>query len=128
MEHLQLEDFHPNNRRILLERQDPNFSAQRNYAIIQETIDDYEKMQVRADAKLAEKAGIAADMLAGYAQHRLVGSGTKSMEDYLGKDLIKRVYGEKLMSKIKVMDSIRRLNQSKGNNLYGGNFYLPGRD
>jgi hypothetical protein len=127
-DHLQLADFNPVNRQRYVEKPDRNFSAQRNYQIIQETINDNEKWQLAADRKLERKVGNTADMLASYGMYRLGRGGTKKVEDYLGKDLMAKIYGEKLMSKLRVMDSIRKLNLQQGNTLNGGYTYMPGKD
>ncbi len=126
--HLQLSDFNEVNRQSYIHKPDSNFSARRNYQIIQETIDENEKWQKVADAKLDAKAGNTADMLAAYGMYRLGRGGTKKVEDYLGKEVMAQIYGEKLMSKMRVMDSIRRLNLQKGNTLNGGYTYMPGKD
>jgi hypothetical protein len=114
MKHFQLKDFHPDNYHLYVEKPDPNFSAKKNYAVIQETIKEYDKMYYGIDPKVAAAAADRADILTSYGIYRF-GRGTKKIEGYLGKHWMAKIYGEKLMEKIKIMDTIRKLNRAAGN-------------
>ncbi len=119
--HYQLLDFHKDNYHLLNEKPDPNFSAKRNYAVINKTIQDYRKMRFGINPKVTKAAEDRADILASYGIYRF-NVGTKSFDEYMGKGWEKKVYSEKLLEKIKIMDSIRRLNKAKGNSKFGDHY------
>lgn len=120
--HFQLKDFHKDNYHLLVEKPDSTFSAKRNYAVIQGTIDKYRKMRFGINPKVTKAAEDRADILASYGIYRF-NKGTKSFDDYMGQGWEKKVYSEKLLRKIKVMDSIRKLNIARGNTKYK-DYYL----
>lgn len=123
MKHFQLKDFHKDNYRYFVEKPDRNFSAARNYAIINGTIEDYEKMRYGVDPKVVKAAGDRADILASFAKYKLDIGGGKQLEEWLGKEQMNRIYGAALLEKIKMFDSIRKLNKARGNDKYK-DFYL----
>jgi hypothetical protein len=116
--HFALQDFHKDNWRLYEKNPDRNFSPERNYAIINETIKEYEKMRYGVDPNVTKAAGNVADIMACYGVYRLGGGGTKKLEQYLGKDWMKRIYGERLMDKIKAMKAYEKLQIAKGNDKY----------
>ncbi len=79
-------------------------------------------MQNVLSPKTIKEAGDRADILASYGVYRF-SRGTKKIEEYLGKQWMSKIYGEQLIEKIRVMDSIRRLNKSRGNTKFE-NFYM----
>lgn len=124
--HLELKDINPDNYRLLVDKPDPDFSYQKNYATIKKFLADNDKLQDPnyIDPEVEKNAGNIADILASFAKYKLdIGKG-KKLEEWLGKYELTKIYGEKLIEKIKVMDSVQRLNQARGNTLYGGQFYL----
>lgn len=120
--HFQLTDFSTDNYHLFVEKPDPNFSPERNYAVINRTIEKYRKLRFGINSKVAKAAEDRADILASYGIYRF-NKGTKSFTDYMGKGWEKRVYSEKLLEKIRIMDSIKRLNRARGNTKYE-DFYL----
>jgi hypothetical protein len=116
-QHLRLEDFSHDNAHLYVEQPDSNFSPERNFKVIAETVTEYEKMRYGIDPKVAREAGNRADILASYGCYRF-NRGTKKIEDYLGKELMAELYGEKLMQKIKAIETIERLNIKNGNDKF----------
>ena len=128
MKHAQLQDFDVINLRSYVEKPDANFSAKRNYQILEETMRENDEREARVDAVVKRNAENVADILASYGVYRLGSGGTKKVEDYLGKEWMKKVYGDRLYEKIKYAKQVQNNNLKQGNTLFGGNFYLPGKD
>jgi len=126
--HYQLGDFNPINRKAYVEVPDRNFSAARNYQIINETLAETEKFENRLSEKTEKAAGNIADVLASYGCYRLGGGGTKTIDQYLGNELMKKLYGDKLVDKLGRIEEMRQKNLRNGNTLYGGYSYMPGKD
>ena len=118
--HFQLQDFHEDNYHLLVD--DPNFNPQRNYNVIFNTIEKYRKMRYGVNPKVTKAAEDRADILASYGVYRF-NVGTKSFDEYMGKGWEKKIYSEKLLQKIEIMDSIRKLNRNRGNTKYE-DYYL----
>lgn len=121
--HLELKDINPDNYRYYIEKPDVNFSRKRNYAIINEVLAENDKMQRSIDPKVIENAGVAADILSSFAKYKLDRDGGKQLEQWLGRENLARYYGDKLMSKIRIMESVAKLNRAKGNTMFNGYFY-----
>lgn len=121
--HFELKDFHRDNWRLYEKNPDKNFSPERNYAIINDTIKEYESMRYGVDPKVQRAAGNVSDIMACYGVYRLGSGGTKKFEDYMGRDWMNKIYGERLMDKIKAMKSYEKLQKSRGNTKYK-DFYL----
>jgi len=119
--HFQLTDFSSDNYHLLEENPDPNFSPERNYAVINGTIKKYRELRFGINPKVSKAAGDRADILASYGIYRF-NKGTKSFDDYMGKGWEKKVYSEKLLESLKIVDTIRRLNLAKGNTKFGDHY------
>ena len=74
------------------------------------------------DAKVRDNAGDIADILASFAKYKLIDGKGKQLEQWLGKERLTRIYGERLVEKLRVMDSVKRLNLARGNTIAGGYF------
>lgn len=119
-----IEDVDPSDYRFYVEKPDADFSPERNQAIIQEVIDSGMKI----DAVL-KKAGLKdmqnrVDILSSFARNSIGKGSQKTLEQYVGKQGMAEIYGEKILEKIKIMESIERLNKSNGNTMMGGKFFL----
>ena len=79
-------------------------------------------MRYGVNPKVTKAAEDRADILASYGVYRF-NVGTKSFDEYMGKGWEKKIYSEKLLQKIKIMDSIRKLNRNRGNTKYE-DYYL----
>jgi hypothetical protein len=108
---------------LYVEKPEGDFSPERNYAVINDTIKDYEKMRYGVDNKVQENAANAADILTSWAKYKLDIGGGKQLEEWFGKENLARVYGEKLVEKLKFRDAIRKDNIRKGNTKLA-DFYL----
>ena len=123
--HLLLKDIHSSNYRYYVEKPDKNFSVKRNYAVINAVLAENDKMQRTLDPRVIENAGVAADILSSFAKYKLDSSdGAKSLEQWLGREWMKKIYGDKLIEKIRVMESIQKSNLARGNTMFDGKFYL----
>ena len=120
--HFKLEDFSRDNDHLYVMDPDPDFSPEHNYSVIQNTINKYRKMRYGVDDKVKFNSGNVADILSEFAKYKLDKGGEKKLEDWLGKENLARIYGEKLISKLKVLDSVRRLNKARGNTKFGDHF------
>lgn len=121
--HLELTDINSDNYRYYVEKPDKTFNRQRNYAVINQVLAENDKMQRSIDPKVQENAGNVADILASFAKYKLDIGGGKQIEEWLGKSWMTRIYGDKLIEKIRVMESIAKLNRAKGNTMFNGYFY-----
>lgn len=104
-------------------KDDPSFNAKRNQAVLDEVLRKADILHYAFSAKAHKDAGNRADMLSSYGVYRLSSGGTKKFDDYMGKGRMKQIYGEKILEKIRVMESIEKLNQKKGNTKFT-DFYL----
>jgi len=111
--HFTLTDFSEDNWHLYEIEPDPDFSPEHNYAVIQDTIDEYEKLRFGLSDKVVKDSEDKADILASFATYKLDLGGGKSIEEYLGKARMNEIYGEKLLEKIRVMESTKRLKEIK---------------
>ena len=88
---------------------DENFNVARNKAIIEETIREATAFHAKAGKVLDDQMGERIEAVAAYGCYRF-SKGTKSPEDYFGKKLFSRFVGERIMSKVKVMETVNKLN------------------
>lgn len=121
--HFAITDFHEDNWHLYEIEPDPDFSPEHNYAVIQKTIEDYEKMRYGIDEKVQRAAEDKADILASFAKYKLDQGGEKKIEQFLGKKRMAEIYGEKLLEKIRLLESTKRLNEAKGNDKFK-DYYL----
>lgn len=122
--HLELKDIDKSNYPYYMETPDKNFSRARNLACIQYVIEEGKRRRNTIDPIVAKNAGNVADIIASFAKYKLDRDGGKKLEQWLGRGWMTRVYGEKLVEKIKMMKEIQEANLKKGNTLFGGNFYI----
>ena len=107
---------------------DTNFSVSHNVKVLMETNMEMDKREELLDKKLSESCGNIADILAHYAKATLDRGEHKSIEQYLGKAMMKKLYGDRLFSKLGRIDQIRERNLRDGNTEMNGYFYMPGID
>lgn len=113
----------PDNFRYYQREPSPTFHPEKNYQLMRDTIKEYEEMRYGTSPELIEKSGEVADVLAGFAKFKLDQGKGGTIETYLGKETLYKLYGDKLASKIKIVESIRKLNQRKGNTKFE-DYYL----
>lgn len=95
--------------KYIVEKPDPSFSVERNKAVIQETIKDTEKFFREMYAPLHAGMGERIDIIATYGRYRF-NKGHKNIKQYLGDELYKQLVGEKILSKVRIMESVNKLN------------------
>jgi hypothetical protein len=111
--HYKLEDFSQDNWKLYVAEPDPDFSPEHNYAVIQETIDDYEHLRYGLSEKVKANSEDRADILASFAKYKLDLGGEKSIEQFLGKKRMNEIYGEQLLEKLRIMKSAEKLKKGK---------------
>lgn len=121
--HFGLEDMSADNYHLYVKDPSKTFSPEKNYKLVNDTIKEYEIMRFGTDPELIEKSGEVADILASFAKFKLDQGKGGTIETYLGREGMRKVYGEKLMAKIQVMDSIKKLNKARGNTKFE-DYYL----
>ncbi len=101
-------ELDPKDYKYIVAKPDSNFSPERNQSIIDETIKEtneyFKKLNNVDDDNFKERV----DVLSSYAGHLYQKSGTKSLKDYLGKKLHARIVGEKILNRVKAMESADR--------------------
>ena len=124
MHNLSLVDKNPDNLRLYVQKPDPNFSVERNFQVINGVLAENDKMQRTLRGKVKANAGNVADILASFAKYKLDDGGEKKLERWLGKSWMTKIYGEKLIEKIRMAEIMQKQNLKNNNTLMGGSFYL----
>lgn len=123
MKHLSLEEFSSDNYRLYVDVPDKNFSRERNYKVIAGVIEENDKMQRELKDEVKHNAGNVADILTSFAKYKLDLDGGKQLEEWLGRENLYKLYGDKLVAKLKMIEIIKAKNRKSGNTKYE-NFYL----
>jgi hypothetical protein len=123
MRTLSLSEIHPDNYRLMVEKPDKDFSPDKNRAVLKQVLAENDKMQAELNDKVKENAGQTAEILSHFAKYKLDIGGGKQLEQYLGKSWMSKIYGEKLIEKIRMIDTIKKQNIAQGNTKFE-NFYL----
>lgn len=101
----------PVDYRYINKNPDPDFSPERNKAIVEQTIKETEQFfgvyNRQRDIDLENRI----DILSSYAVKRLGGGMTKSIKDYLGKEQYNAIIGEKLLNKLRVAEATNTLSR-----------------
>ena len=89
---------------------DKDFNPARNKAIIAQTIAETEKFfkEINTDPELENRV----DIIASYGSYRF-NKGTKELKAYLGPKHYKALIGEKIMNKVRAIDSVNKLGSKK---------------
>ncbi len=123
MELLSIDQLAPEDRAKVLTTPEPGFDPRRNQMVMQKVIDSGVKVAVTLRRAQEKDMQHRVDVLATYARHAFNG-GEKTLKQFVGVEGMKQIYGDKIMEKIRIMDSVRRLNMQNGNTMMGGNFIL----
>ena len=124
MHNLDLSKVNPDNLRLYVEKPDSNFSPERNFYVIDQVLKENDEMQKKLHDTVKENAGNVADILSSFAKYKLALGGEKKIEGWLGREWMKKIYGDKLLEKIKWAEIIQKQNMHNNNTIMGGNFYL----
>ena len=99
----------PQDQKYLLNN--PNFNPDRNKAIIAETIRETEETFNKIQEIKDRDGQNRMDIMSSYGIYRFT-KGTKNIKDYLGRELYNQLIGEKTLAKVRMMDSVNRLNHN----------------
>jgi hypothetical protein len=89
---------------------DPSsFNPAKNKAVINETIKETEKFFKDMVEKMDDEMGNRIDILSTYARYRF-NTGSKNFRDYAGKQLADQLIGEKILQRVRVMDTVNKIN------------------
>lgn len=105
----------PKDYRYINPNPDPDFSPERNKAIVDQTIREATAYLTDFDRILDDTWKERRDILKSYAIHTLSKGGSQSLEKYIGRAQYEALVGEKLLSKIRVAESANKL---RGNTLF----------
>jgi len=105
----------PKDYRFINPKPDPDFSPERNRAIVEQTIKETDKFLSEIGKIRDDKGKQLLDILSHYAVNTIGRGRTQSIKQYLGKKQYEAIIGEKILSKVRTMDTINRLN---GNNRF----------
>ena|SRR5258708_4031345 len=100
----------PVDYRFINQNPDPDFSPERNKAVIERTMkeaENYHKLLASMKDKDLENR---IDIISSYGDYRLNRSRTGKLRDYLGKEQYEALVGEHLMEKLRVAEATNRLN------------------
>lgn len=98
----------PKDFKYLAKEPDPGFSPERNRAIFEQTVNDAIKRR-QEEAQLNDIEGMRRiDIVSSYARYRF-NVGTKDLKGYLGKKQYEALLGEKLLAKLRMAESVNRL-------------------
>lgn len=111
--------------KYMLAEPEEGFSPERNHAAIKKAIDSGIKIEVEMRKAARKEIEYRSDVLSSYAMHISRKNSSQRFEQYMGKTNMTRIYGEQLLQKIKILESVQRLNRANGNTMLGGAFYLP---
>ncbi len=100
-------------KKYYIEKPDPNFSPQRNMAIVYETLEEGEKFFASLNDERKQDRDDRVDVLASYWKYRTE-KGTKDFESYAGRALYKRLLGERILSKYRTLSTIDKLRGRTG--------------
>lgn len=110
----------PEDYKYVIDKPDRNFSPKRNKAIIDQTIRQAEKFFKKTATVINESTMNKIDVVSTYGTYRF-NRGTKSFRDYVGKKLYSELVGEKILQRVRVMDSVNKLS---GNTKYKNHILL----
>jgi hypothetical protein len=100
----------PKDRKFFTPDGDPGFNYERNQAIIDASIKSYAAMRKKKIKEFHEGLGERNDAIITWVKS-MQGSN-KPLEQYLGKQMMTKLVGEKILTKIKKLQEIReRTNQ-----------------
>lgn len=105
----------PKDKKYFVEKP-KNFSPARNKAIINETIEETTKYFQQLTAITADEEN-RIDILKSYGLYRLGGKGFKKFEDWAGRKLVNELIGEKILSRVKIADSINKIRGNRKNSI-----------
>ncbi len=117
-------DLDESDLKYLVDEPEPGFSPQRNAANIKKAIDSGIKVEMDLRRAGLKDMQYRIDVLSSFARNSIGKGHSKSLAEYVGKAEMAKIYGEKILEKVRIMDSVERLNKAQGNTMLGGKFFL----
>ena len=117
-------DLDESDLKYLAEEPDPGFSPYRNAANIKKAIDSGIKIELELRKAGLKDMEYRIDVLSGFARNSIGKGKSQSLEKYVGKREMAKIYGEKILEKVRIMDSVQKLNRAAGNTMLDGKFFL----
>ena len=105
----------PKDFKYLVKGPDPDFSPERNQAIINETIAETANYHRTMKKVLNESNKMKLEALSYYGRYTIGEGKTKNIKEYLGKSTFEAIVGENVLSKVRIANTTNRLN---GNNRF----------
>lgn len=100
----------PKDYRFINPNPDPDFSPERNMAVVKEVQEETDVFLRDLHKVMAESSKDRLDILSHYARYTIGEGKTKNLRDYLGKQQYEALVGEKVLSKVRVAETMNRLN------------------
>ncbi len=90
-------------------KKNPKYNFAKARALVEETMKETDEFFKKNSVLLDDDIKDRIDAVATYGCYRLSGRGTKSPEDYFGRKFWTRYVGEKILSKVRVMKTVNKL-------------------
>lgn len=118
MSNISIQDIAPGDYKYIIDKPDADFSPARNKAIVEKLIADTDKFFNSLEKELQVDKDNRVDVLSSFAQYTFSKGGHKTLEQYLGKRKMAEIYGQRIVEKLRILDSIQKLNRQNGNTDY----------
>lgn len=115
---LSISDIAPEDYKYIVDKPDRDFSPEKNRETIKKVIKDTEKFFNSLDSTLQKDKDNRIDVLSSYAMYTFSKSGHKTLDQYLGKQKMAELYGERIIEKLRILESIQQMNRENGNTDY----------
>ena len=99
----------PKDYRFINMNPDPDFSPERNKAIVDETIKEANEYHRKYTLALGDAWEERKDIMSHYAIRTLNYGNKKSIVDYIGRKAYETLIGEKILSKVRIAETSNRL-------------------
>ena len=99
----------PKDYRYINPNPDPDFSPERNQAVIEQVQKETAEFQKTMQVALKERNKGRLEVLAYYGRYSLGEGHTKNIKDYLGKATYEAIVGENVLSKVRIAQTTNRL-------------------
>lgn len=95
--------------KYFVEKPDPSFSPERNQKIFDETVRSATEYHNKIGRKISETLGIRTDIMAYYGDYVFNRGGSKTIDQYLGRNLVREMIGEKILEKVRAIETDNKL-------------------
>lgn len=118
MKRVHIKDFTPEQIYGSGLKPDRNFSYEHNIRVLEETSRENYKRHFDLSEKIKKAAGDISDILAHYAKYTLDKGGGKKIDDYLGRELAKKLFGDRLNAKLSLEERIKAEARKQGSKTF----------